>query len=305
MSARGIPFEPLLWFIYHYFLKQALRLKCTGMKISVSVLTYNEELNLPACLQSVDGCDDIVIYDSHSTDDTCKIAYEYGARVFQRKFDNYAAQRNAALSEVEYKYPWLLMLDADERVTPELFSELGQRVRPESKASLFKVRRKDMFMGRWLRRSSGYPTWLGRVMRPGYVRVEREINEEYHTNGEVRYLKEHLVHYPFYRGVAYWYERHNRYSSMEARALIEESTCPLSLRDLSASDPGARRRALKQLAYRLPGRPFLVFCYLYFARMGFLDGRPGMTFCALRSVYEHMIDVKARELRRRASGHTV
>ena len=275
------------------------------MEISVSVLTYNEELNLPACLQSVEGCDDIVIYDSHSTDGTCKIARDYGVRVFQRKFDNYAAQRNAALLEVEYKYPWLLMLDADERVTPELFSELGQRVRPESKASLFKVRRKDMFMGRWLKRSSGYPTWFGRVMRPGHVRVEREINEEYHASGEVRYLKEHLLHYPFNKGVSYWYERHNRYSSMEAKALIQESAGPLSPRDFFSSDPGARRKALKQLAYRLPGRPLLVFFYLYFARMGFLDGGPGMTFCTLRSFYEHMIDVKARELKRRASGQAI
>lgn len=272
------------------------------MEISILVLTYNEEVNLPGCLQSVEGCDDIVIYDSHSSDCTCKIAREHGARVFQRKFDNYAAQRTAAFSEVEYKYPWLLILDADERATPELHAELVRRARPESKASLFKVRRKDMYLGRWLRRSSGYPTWFGRVVRPGHVRVERDINEEYHTSGETLYLKEHLIHYPFNKGVAYWYERHNRYSSMEAKILIEESTLPLSLRDFFSNDPGVRRRALKQLAYRLPARPFLVFCYLYFLRMGFLDGRPGTTFCVLRAMYEHMIDVKARELKRSASG---
>ena len=97
----------------------------------------------------------------------------------------------------------------------------------------------------------------------------------------------------------YWLERHNRYSTMEARTLQSERERPLSWSGLVSRDRVARRKNLKQLAYRLPGRPLLVFCYLYVLRLGLLDGRAGLTYCALRSFYEHMIDVKCRELWRR------
>ncbi len=273
------------------------------MPISVLILTLNEEINLSGCLESVKWCDDIVVYDSYSTDRTVEIAREAGARVFQRSFDNYANQRNAALTQVEYRHPWLLMLDADEQATPELLREI-QRIAEsgEESTTLYHVRRKDMFFGKWLRRSSGYPTWFGRFFRVGRVRVEREINEEYHTDGKVGHLQEHLIHYPFNKGVAFWFERHNRYSSMEAASFIQEVRVPLELRKIFSSDPTIRRKTLKQMAYRMPCRPFFVFIYLYLIRMGILDGKPGLTYCILRSIYEYMIDVKVKELRSREKG---
>ncbi len=274
--------------------------------ISVLILTLNEEINLPGCLESVKWCDDIVIYDSHSTDRTVEIAREAGARVFQRSFDNYANQRNAALTQVEYRHPWLLMLDADEHATPAVEQEIRKIVDSgEESITLYHIRRKDMFFGKWLRRSSGYPTWFGRFFRVGKVRVEREINEEYHTDGKVGHLQEHLIHYPFNKGVAFWFERHNRYSSIEASSLLQEVRVPLELRKLFSSDPIIRRRILKQIAYRMPGRPFLVFCYLYLFRLGILDGRAGLTYCILRSIYEYMIDIKLKELRRREKGLSI
>jgi len=270
---------------------------------SVLILTLNEEVNLPGCLESVHWCDDIVVFDSYSIDRTGEIARAAGARFVQRRFDDYASQRNAALNEVRYKYPWVLMLDADERVTPELAQEIHDVLsRPDDNAALYRMRRKDMFLGRWLRRSSGYPTWFGRLIRVGYVTVKREINEEYHTDGKVALLKEHLLHYPFNKGIDYWFERHNRYSSLEAAALIHEVQEPLRPRKIFSRDPVVRRKALKQLAYRMPCRPLLVFFYMYFVRMGFLDGRAGLTYCALRSIYDYMIDAKVRESRRRAKG---
>ena len=156
-----------------------------------------------------------------------------------------------------------------------------------------------MFLGRWLRRASGYPTWAGRLVRTGRVKVRREINEEYVTDGDVGYIKGHFIHYPFNKGIAFWFERHNRYSSMEAEKLVEETKGRLQFKDLFSKNPGLRRKFLKQLAYRLPGRPVLVFLYLYFFRLGFIDGHPGLAYCIMRSIYEYMIDLKVIELKRR------
>ena len=275
------------------------------MNISVLILTYNEERNLPASLASVAWSDDIVVFDSFSTDQTVPIATAAGARVIQRPFDNYAAQRNAALG-VGFRHPWVLMLDADEQVMPVLQDEMMQAVATVAADTvLFRVRRKDLFFGHWLRRSSGYPTWFPRLMRPEKVRVERAINEEVVADGKVLRLQHHLIHYPFSKGVAFWIERHNRYSSMEAETLVQETREPMRWSAVFSRDPVVRRKALKQLAYRLPFRPTLVFCYLYFVRLGFLEGAPGWHYCRLRAIYEYMIDIKAKELRCRERGECV
>ena len=259
--------------------------------ISVLILTRNEEINLPDCLESVAWSDDVVVFDSYSTDSTTVVAEERDVRVVRRAFDGYASQRNAALSEVKYRNPWVLMIDADERVTPELRQELESTIPGLSEeVTLLRLRRKDMFLGRWLRRSTGYPTWFGRVVRPGRVRVEREINEEYHTDGAVDYLDEHLIHLPFNKGMEHWLSRHVSYARLEAQALKGEMSAGLGFRALFSGDPVTRRKAAKQIAYRMPFRPTLVFVYLYVVRGGVLDGRPGYLYCRMRAAYELMID---------------
>lgn|ERR1700690_2198267 len=274
--------------------------------ISVLILTLNEEVNLGDCLDSCAWSDDVVVYDSGSVDRTREIAIAKGARFVERRFDNYAAQRNAALAEVPFRHPWVLMLDADERTPPDLIEEMAQAVAAaQSDVVLFRMRRKDMFLGRWLRRSSGYPTWFGRLMRVGRVRVEREVNEEYVADGKVAYLNSHLVHFPFNKGISFWFDRHNRYSTLEAIAKIQMRSVPLSWRSLLDADPVARRRALKQLAYRLPMRPSIVFCYWYFVRLGFLDGRAGFAFSRMRASYELLIDLKVLEQERLRRGAPV
>jgi len=277
-------------------------LKRIEVGISVLILTLDEETSLPGCLQSVSWSDDIVVFDSFSSDKTVEIAKACGARVIQRKFDGYSAQRNAALNEVDYRYPWVLMVDADERWPIEMYHEMRDAISKNGPVSIYHFLRKDTFGGRWLRRSSGYPTWAGRLVRLGDVSVKREINEEYHTEGKKGYLKEHFIHYPFNKGIHHWLERHNRYSSMEAEALLKEVRGELAIGDLFSRDPVVRRKFLKQLGYRLPCRPFIVFCYLYFIRLGFLDGGPGFAYCRLRAIYEYMIDLKVKELRRREKG---
>jgi glycosyltransferase involved in cell wall biosynthesis len=274
--------------------------------ISVLILTLNEEANLGACLDSCSWCDDIAVLDSFSTDRTSEIAARTNVRFFQRRFDNYAAQRNAGLTEIQFAHPWVLMLDADERTPADLVAEMEQCVaHVDSRTVLFRMRRKDFFFGRWLRRSSGYPTWFGRLVRVGRVRVEREVNEEYIADGAVGHLRAHLHHLPFNKGIAHWYERHNRYSTLEASAMAQDSNTPISVRSLISLDPIERRRALKRLAYRLPMRPAIVFFYWYVLRLGFLDGRAGLAFSSMRATYELFIDLKALEAERRRRGAPV
>jgi glycosyltransferase involved in cell wall biosynthesis len=269
-------------------------------RVSILILTLNEEINLGDCIDSCKWSDDIVVFDSMSKDRTLIVAQEKGARLIQRQFDNYAAQRNAALTTVQYKHPWVLMVDADERVTPELAREIAAAVdNANSDVAMFRMRRKDFFLGKWLRRSSGYPTWFGRLVRLGRVRVQREVNEEYIADGPVAYLQAHLHHLPFNNGIAYWFERHNRYSSMEAVAKAAIRNEPIAMSALFSKEPIDRRRALKQMLYRMPLRPLIVFLYLYIVRLGLLDGSAGFHFSRMRAAYEMLIDLKVIEARRR------
>src|SRR5947208_3398700 len=124
--------------------------------ISILILTRNEQENISQCLRCSSWSNDVVVFDSFSTDRTVELAVAAGARVIQRQFDNYAGQRNAALQTIEYKNPWILILDADERTTPELVQEMRSVVaRCQENVTLCRMRRKDMLFDRWLKRSSG------------------------------------------------------------------------------------------------------------------------------------------------------
>ncbi|NLF59689.1 MAG: glycosyltransferase family 2 protein [Lentisphaerae bacterium] len=272
------------------------------MSVSAVILTLNEERNIVECIGALrEWCDDIVVYDSFSSDRTVELANELGARVFQRRFDNYAAQRNAALREIEYPNKWVLMVDADERWG----KELGERILEFIKSSddgvgIVHFQRCDMFMGKWLKHNIGAGTWSGRLLRLDRVEVRRDINEEYHTTGEKVYMRAvRFVHYPFSNGINYWFTRHNRYSDMEAARLLAERGEGMRWRDLLRGGPVERRKAMKQLFYRLPGRPVLLFGWLYFVKLGFLDGRAGFHYTVLRCIYEYMIVLKMQEMRER------
>lgn len=273
------------------------------MSISVLILTLDEEANLAGCLDSVAFSDDVVVLDSCSRDATPGIARARGARLFQRQFDNYAAQRNFGLNEIGYRHDWLLMLDADERVPSDLREEMlrtVQNVRED--VAVLRMRRKDYLFGRWIRRSSGYPTWFGRLVRIGRAWVERPYNEQVHADGESANLRGHLDHYPFNKGFAAWIAKHDRYSTMEAALRAGNPEYEVDWRDLFAADPLRRRQAQKAWLYSMPARPLVVFAGLYFVKGGMLEGRAGLTFSLLRAWYEYFIDCKALELRRRAAG---
>ncbi len=270
------------------------------MSLSVLILTRNEEAGLPDCLRSVGWCDDVVVLDSYSTDRTTEAALRAGVRVFRRRFDDFAGQRNWAIDNIPFEHDWVFHLDADERFTPELLQEC-RRVTAEDRRSAFLVPSKMMLWGTWLRRAATYPVYQMRLMKLGEVRFVQ------HGHGQregaaargVGTLSSAYLHHSFSKGVAEWFERHNRYSTQEAlQCRAERRRGRVRWADLLSRTPTARRRALKALSSRLPLRPVLKFLYMYLVRRGCLDGVAGLTYCSLQAVYEYMICAKLAELRR-------
>jgi glycosyltransferase involved in cell wall biosynthesis len=266
--------------------------------ISVLILTLNEEVNVASCLRSVNWSDDITVFDSFSTDETVRIAKGMGARILQRHWDGERSQRTAAL-QIGFKHAWVYSPDADELTTPELAEEMQEVVADHSRLEVaYRMRRRDMFMGRWIKRSSLYPTWLVRLFRPERVRFERNVNLRSVIDGSVGTLRHHLDHYSFNKGLSAWIDKHNRYSWAEAQEAVAVLTAERQRwRQVFARDPVRRREGLKVLSLFLPGRPALRFLYNYILRRGFLDGRPGLIYCGLMAWYEWMIDLKIREIR--------
>ncbi len=272
------------------------------MNVSVLILTLNEEANIAGCLESVFWSDDITILDSFSSDRTVELARTRGVKVVQRQFDNWSTHQNWAVQHIDFEHPWVFYIDADERCDSTLREELQTIENGDTIYSAYQVRRKDYFMGRWLKRAQLYPTWITRVFRPEKIRYERLVNPVAVIDGKVGELTGHLIHYPFSHGIQHWYARHNNYSDMEAIDLVREVREHVALRDVLSGDASKRRRAIKKVAYKLPCRPWLVYLYLLFVRRAFLDGVPGLTYCGLRATYEYMIDLKVKELRRREKG---
>ena len=273
--------------------------------VSALVLTYNEERNLQACLNSLAWCNDIVVLDSFSNDRTVEIAQDFGARVLRRRFDNWAAHHNWAAQNVDFKGDWVYYSDADEVVTEELRDEMlatTEDVRQTHVA--YRMRYKNYFMGHWIKHCGIYPTWILRLYRPERVRWERVVNPLAVIDGTEGRLQHHFLHYSFNKGLTAWFEKHNTYSSGEA----DESLRSVRVRDMdwtgliAMHDHPRQRQALKKLSFRLPHRPTLRFLYMFFWRLGFLDGSAGWNYCRLLSMYEAMIELKVKELHRRQQG---
>jgi glycosyltransferase involved in cell wall biosynthesis len=270
--------------------------------ISILILTLNEEANIPDCLESVKWSDDIVVLDSFSTDRTVEIAKKAGARVIQRKFDNEKNQRMFSLREIPFKYKWVYNPDADEITPDELYNEmLSVTSDPNRTEVAYRIRFKTMFMEKWIRHSSLYPTWVIRLFRPEKISFDREINLRYITDGDEGYLKHHFHHYSFNKGLNAWFDKHNKYSWQEAKESLKSLTEQhINWSDIfSFGNPAVCRKALKELSFRLPFRPALRFVYMYFLQLGFLDGWAGFHYCCLLSIYEYMIVLKMEEIRRK------
>lgn len=277
----------------------------TGSKISVVILTWNEELNLLKCLKSIEHlADEVFIVDSYSTDKTIEIAKKHGAHVTQREFKNQAEQFNWALDNLNIKNEWILRLDADEVITPELEKEILETVPSVADdISGFYIKRRVYFKGRWIKHGAYYPTWILRLFKNGKARSEdREMDEHIvllqgkSANLENDFVDENL------QPLSWWIERYNKYSTREANAVLAAAREGVA-ENLHGSQTERKRWLKNNIYYHAPKffRAFLYFIYRYVVRFGFLDGVEGLIFHFLQGFwYRFLVDAKLFEAKKRA-----
>ncbi|KPQ40775.1 MAG: glycosyltransferase family 2 protein [Phormidium sp.] len=266
---------------------------------SIYILTYNEEIDIAECIESAQGSDDIIVVDSLSSDRTVEIARSYGVRVEQHPFESHGKQRTWMLRSIPTRHEWVYILEADERMTPELFAECLAAIEQDQCIGYY-VAERVMFMGRWIRHSTQYPRYQLRLFRKDkvwfddYGHTEREV-----CDGPTSFLQETYPHYTCGKGLNRWIEKHNRYSTDEAKETLRQLHYgKIQWRNLlCGATEVERRRALKDLSLRLPLRPLVRFLYMYIFLGGFLDGQAGVAWCTLQSFYEYLILLKVRELK--------
>ncbi|MCF7995753.1 MAG: glycosyltransferase family 2 protein [Chromatiaceae bacterium] len=277
------------------------------MKLIIIILTYNEELHLARCIASVqDLATEIVVADCFSTDATPAIARSHGARVIQHAWVNHATQFNWALTQLDADTDWVLRLDADEYLTPELVTEIKARL-PHiglETDGLYCGRRMT-FQGRLIRHGGVFPVQVLRLFRYGRGQCEnRWMDEHIKVAGPTLELQGELIDDNL-QSLTWWTAKHNGYASREAVDLLnlEYGFMP---HDTVASLRGGRqaglKRWLKERIYaRLPGgfRAFTYFFYRYVIRLGFLDGQAGTAFHFLQGFwYRYLVDAKVAEVKR-------
>lgn len=270
---------------------------------SVLILTLNEAHNLPACIASLRGVDDIHVLDSGSTDATAAIARSLGAHVSANPFENFAQQRNHAHDHLPFRHPWVFHLDADERMTPALLAELSAlasaQTGPARAIEGAWVAPRMLWQGRWVPHCTDYPAWQARFCHLPHFRFVEVGHGQRETPGHrLVYLKNNYEHDMSASGVEAWLARHRRYARREAEAwLASDQTLGHDLRAFFGPDRLLRRRAFKRLSYRLPARPLLRLVYQYLLRGGFLDGAAGWRYCRLLARYEAFIGLEIKKLR--------
>ena len=267
--------------------------------IAVIIPTFNEEANLEMALDSVKGwASEVFVVDSYSTDHTVDIALARamdGVKVVQHAFENYSAQWNWALQRLPVRCAWTVKLDADEQITEAFKKEIAalfQHGDTDLEGICF--RRRLVFLGAQLK-------WGGisenpdlRMWRTGKARFEdRTFNEHALVNGKTVMIRAWVLHHDF-KSVSAWIDKHNRYSSLEARNLLQgDVTGEVAPRFFGT--PTERRMWFRRLYYRVPGRPFFYFLYRFVFRLGFLDGLPGFRYAFLHASFFYWIDLKIRE----------
>lgn len=283
------------------------RMQATQPSISVLVLTYNEEANIQACLSSlVDWVTSIYIVDSGSSDLTLELARDFTDHIVVHEFVNQAQQFNWALDHLPLETEWILRLDADEIVLPELRDEIVRVLPglPSTIAGLY-LKRRVYFKGRWIKHGGYYPTWLLRLFRRGKARSEQLEMDEHIVllEGESRRLRHDFVDFNR-KDLAFWTIKHERFAAREAMVLMRQSEGN-KIGEVEGAIWGnqpARRRWLKGTIYaRSPLflRAFVYFLYRYFLRLGFLDGPEGLVFHVLQGFwYRFYVDAKIWEQKR-------
>ncbi len=240
--------------------------------VSVVVITKNEEKNIEDTLKSIKDFEDIAVVDSFSEDRTVEICRKYTHRVYQHEWQGYAKQKQMAVDYAEK--PWVLILDADERVTPKLKSEITEKIKNAS-FSGFYIPRKNFFLDKWIRHGGWRPDYTLRLFRKDVSYVEqREVHEKVVVNGPLGYLKEPLEHYT-YRTITDYIKKMENYSMLSAKELCNKKSTPSILSMLL--------------------NPVFVFTKMFFLRQGFRDGVHGFMLAILYSFYTFLKYAKAWE----------
>ena len=273
--------------------------------LTVIILTYNEELHIERCIQSVKSfAKEIIVVDSFSTDRTLEIAQSIGAKIYQNKFVNQAQQFQWALNNCDIKTQWIMRLDADEYVLPELAKEIQLKLSflSEDISGIY-IKRRVYFMGKWIKHGGYYPTWLLRIWRYGCAKVEQRWMDEH-----IKVLKGKTIKFENdivdenLNNLTWWINKHNSYATREAIDLLNAVYNFLEYDEISAKLFGAQEQRKRWLKYRyakLPLfiRPTLYFLYRYFLKAGFLDGREGLIWHFLQGFwYRFLVDAKIFEL---------
>jgi glycosyltransferase involved in cell wall biosynthesis len=273
--------------------------------VSAIILTYNEEVNLPDCLKSLSGLScDIFIVDSGSTDQTLDIVRATGAHLVEHPFENYAAQRNWALQNLPIRTGWTLHLDADERLTPALVTEINETLKETNiQVDGFLLRKRTVFMGRWIRHGGHYPSYHLRLFRKHKgICEDRLYDQHFIVDGAVAPLAGDYLDVVA-SNINTWTVRHARWARLEAQEMTIPSITKHRVKSDPMGGPIERKRWLREGVYaRAPllVRPFLYGLYRYVLRLGFLDGKEGLIFHFLQACwYRFLIDCEILENRKR------
>jgi glycosyltransferase involved in cell wall biosynthesis len=251
-------------------------LEARGIDLAAIILTFNEEHNVAPCIASVRWADQVIVFDSGSSDRTREIAAELGAVVYQHPFRNYSQQRQAALQQTGAA--WALFVDADERVTPELAAEVRRVIAGKGEAVGYWLPRKNFMFGRWIQGGGWSPDYQLRLLRPGLARYDptQEVHEVATLDGPAGYLENRLIHYN-YDSVAEFRAKQSRYIDFEARILLER---------------GVRARPYTYLTM-----PLREFWRRFISLRGYRDGAYGALLAALMAYYVFLTYLRLRRLR--------
>ena len=282
--------------------------------LSVLIPAKNEAENLPACLATVSFANEIVVVDSVSTDATAEVATAQGARIVQFPWNGrLPRKKNWALENIAWRNEWILIIDADERITPRLERQIRGAIQ-RSDVDGFYLNRRFWFLGGWINHCGYFPSWNLRLFRHRKGRYERflagndsgdnEIHEHVLLDGRAEYLSAPMEHYAF-SDLTSFIEKHNRYSSWEAavRGQLHEQSSQEVLRATPFGTAPERKRWLKRLALHTPFRPTLRFLYHYIWQQGFRDGYRGWILCRLLAWYEFLSGAKALEMAKLGEAH--
>lgn len=271
--------------------------------IEIIFTVKNEQMNLPFSIPAVkDWADKVWVVDSESTDRTLEIAADHGCGIRVQPWLGFAGQKNWAIDNLPVESDWVMIVDGDEVILPELRDEiLKLTARPvdEVPEAAFYINRYFIFLGKRIRHCGYYPSWNIRLFKRGKARYEqRDVHEHMIADGPVGYMKGHMEHYDR-RSLEVLMDKHNKYSTLEAREIFRvrqgQSTATYKARFFG--NGLERRRWIKHNLYpKLPAKWMFRFVYMYFVKLGFLDGLTGFRFSLFITAYELLIHLKLIEL---------